>query len=83
MASEPTPRELLDVIARYLGDRLPAAQRARLQAELEACPGCVAFLNDFPAMARLARAAIAEQALPEDVPPELVAAVAAARDQTP
>lgn len=42
-------RELVEVVTDYLDGRLPAADRARFEAHLEECPGCVIAVEQFRA----------------------------------
>ena len=78
-------RELIGFLCDYLLGRLAKHQIAAFEGHLDDCPGCVAFINDIGAVARLARCAdaAANTPLPAEVPPALVAAVYAARDVRP
>ncbi len=37
-------REVVELLSNYLEDALPAAERARVEAHLETCPECMAYL---------------------------------------
>jgi anti-sigma factor RsiW len=78
-----TCREFVDFVLDYLAGDLPPAERVRFEAHLRDCPDCVAYLHTYAQTPRLAKAALCgpDDALPEDVPPTLVAAIVAARDR--
>ncbi len=46
---EMTCRELVEVITAYLEGTLPADDRTRLEAHLEACPYCVQYVEQMRA----------------------------------
>lgn len=79
-----TCQEALDFIARYVAGELPAGERRAFDAHLAVCAACVAYLNNYQAVIRLARAAHcgADEPVPPEVPGELVAAVLASRRAT-
>ncbi len=51
-ASEMTCKELVELITDYLEDRLPAAERRRLELHLRECTGCHAYLAQMRALVR-------------------------------
>jgi anti-sigma factor RsiW len=65
--SRPDPlacREFVELVGDYLEGRLPAEERARMDAHLAACDGCAGYLEGM-------RATIASlQALPPEAPDE-------------
>jgi anti-sigma factor RsiW len=80
METELTCQELLTFVAEYAAGRLSPAARAEFEAHLAHCERCVAYLNDFPAILRLAQScAVGPGGLSAEVPRELVAAVLASR----
>jgi anti-sigma factor RsiW len=40
-------RELVELVTEYLEDRLPAVDRARFEAHLQACEACRTYLEQF------------------------------------
>lgn len=75
-----TCRELIDFLMAYLDGELPPARRAVFDEHLEICEACQRYLESYRATISLGQAACAEDdAVPEDVPEELVQAVLAAR----
>jgi anti-sigma factor RsiW len=75
-----TCQALIDFLDDYVESRLPPAERARFDAHLDACPACVRYLASYRgAMRAVARAARPAAVRPEDAPPELIAAILAAR----
>ena len=77
MHVEVTCRELLTFLAGYVSGGLPAARRDVFRQHLARCPACVAYVNNYLALASLARRA--SEPLPDEVPRELVTAILAAR----
>jgi anti-sigma factor RsiW len=49
-------QDLVELITEYLEDALDASTRARLEAHLEGCAGCTAYLNQMRTTVRLLRA---------------------------
>jgi anti-sigma factor RsiW len=49
-------RELVELVTDYLEDRLPAGERARFEAHLADCEGCVNHLGQIEVTLRVARA---------------------------
>lgn len=80
MPTEITCHELLTFVGQYVAGQLSPPVHAAFEGHLADCPECVAFLNDFNAILRLAQGCRAEarpQAL--GVPDPLLNAVAASR----
>lgn len=77
MHSEVTCREMLTFLAEYLSGALPPARRAAFDDHLSRCAECVAYINNYQAIVRLAKRA--SEPLPDDVPEDLVRALVAAR----
>ena len=47
--AELTCKELTELITDYLEERLPQAERVRLEQHLSVCPGCVTYLDQMRA----------------------------------
>lgn len=79
-----TCREALDFIARYVAGELSAAELAAFHGHLADCADCVAYLNNYQSIVKLARAARgdADAPAPAEVPRELVEAILASRKTT-
>lgn len=77
MQSEVTCREMLTFLAEYLSGALPPARREAFDGHLSRCPECVAYVNNYQAIAGLARRA--SEPLPDEVPRDLVRALVAVR----
>lgn len=77
-----TCREFEDFILDYLEDALPARQRRVFELHIRVCRECRDYLAAYRDTLALAKGAFAEpdQALPEDVPEDLVKAILAARE---
>jgi anti-sigma factor RsiW len=63
-------RDLVELVADYLDDALPAAERARFDAHLAECGDCVTYVAQLEHVARSA-GTLAEA----DVPPGALAAL--------
>lgn len=76
-----TCREFVDFLMEYLDGNLPGPERECFEEHLAECPDCVAYLATYRETIRLGKAACAEEneALPPEVPNELVQAILAAR----
>jgi anti-sigma factor RsiW len=75
-----TCRELVDFIADYLAGALAADVRSRFEAHLASCPECVTYLRGYEGTVELVRRLGAkDEAVPADVPEDLVQAILAAR----
>jgi anti-sigma factor RsiW len=77
MHSGITCREMLTFLAEYLSGALPPVRREAFQGHLSRCPDCIAYVNDYQAIVRLAKRA--SEPLPDEVPRDLVRALVAAR----
>jgi anti-sigma factor RsiW len=73
--------ELVSFLAAYLDGGLPEPERARFAAHLVECPECVAYLESYRETVKLAKGAFAapDDAVPADVPDDLVRAILDAR----
>jgi anti-sigma factor RsiW len=76
-------RELVEFLAEYLAGRLPPAVLERFRAHLAGCPDCETYARTYAQAVRLGRGAVLcpDEALPEDVPADLLRAVLAARGE--
>jgi anti-sigma factor RsiW len=75
-----TCRFLIEFLDDYVEARLLPSERARFDEHLARCPACVRYLASYRgAMRAVARAARPAAVRPEDAPPELIAAILAAR----
>lgn len=73
-------QEFADFLSEYVEGEIERGVRGRFESHLEECPDCVAYLANFRETVRLGRASVApDDALLEDVPPKLVAAILDAR----
>ena len=64
--SEPRCREIVNLLADYLDGSLDRATAESLQAHLEGCTPCIAFVNTYKGTVKAAR-----QLKETDIPPEL------------
>jgi anti-sigma factor RsiW len=76
-----TCRVLVEFLMDYLDGRMPESERLRFEEHLGECPDCVAYLATYREAVRLGKEACAagEDAIPAEVPEDLVRAVLAAR----
>jgi anti-sigma factor RsiW len=75
-----TCRELIEFLDGYLADELSGDERAAFDEHLQVCPDCVAYMNGYEASIELGKAALRDDdAVPADVPDNLVKAILAAR----
>jgi len=70
-AGEPSCREIVEIVTDYLEDALPLDVRRRVELHLEACPGCLAYLDQMRETVRLL-GRLREDALEPGVREELV-----------
>ena len=63
-ATDLSCRELVELVTDYLEDSLPAHERARFDAHLEACDACRAYVGQIRTTVRLTREAAATQDFP-------------------
>lgn len=78
-----TCQQVLDYLSDYLERSLPAEEIARLDEHLAACLECEDYLNNLRTTLSAARAAYSERAEIEPIPEPVVAAILAARRQSP
>jgi len=74
-----TCRELIGFLDSYLDGDLPAVERSRFEAHLTLCTDCVNYLASYRLTIALGRRVCADDALPVEVPEDLVQAILAAR----
>lgn len=76
-----TCRELVAFLMDYLDGVLPDAERQCFEEHLGECPDCVAYLATYRETIRLGKEACTsnQDAIPAEVPEDLVRAVLAAR----
>ena len=76
-----TCKELIDFLAAYLDGELPTEQRREFDRHLAVCPSCINYLEGYKATIAMGRAAFCgpDDAIPCDVPEDLIAAILAAR----
>jgi anti-sigma factor RsiW len=74
-------RELADFIADYLSGELPVDVRAQFDHHLQVCPNCMKYLDGYRVAMALGKAAFdgRDEAVPADMPDDLVKAILAAR----
>ncbi len=65
-SSECRCQDIVGLLADYLDDSLDSAIARRLQAHLEGCAPCIAFVNTYKGTVKAAR-----QLKEADIPPEL------------
>lgn len=72
-----TCREFIEFLMAYLGDELPPEQHAAFEDHLKICPNCVDYLQTYTKSVELGRSALkpSEDAIPMDVPEDLIKAV--------
>lgn len=73
MQTKITCREMLTFLAEYLSGALPPARREAFEEHLSRCPECVAYVNNYQAIAGLAKRS--SEPLPDEVPGDLVRAL--------
>jgi anti-sigma factor RsiW len=74
-----TCRKLIDFLDDYLEGSLAPEVRAAFERHLPACPACRDYLRTYQDSIALARAALCrDQAVPRDVPEDLVRAIKSA-----
>jgi anti-sigma factor RsiW len=73
-------RALIEFLDDYLDARLEPAERARFDEHLAVCPACVRYVKSYRGtLQALTLVGREDGALPEEVPPQLVEAILAAR----
>ena len=76
-----TCEELLTFLYQYLNRELSAEKAREFERHLAVCPMCVSYMKTYEETIQLGKGAYEDDADPaaEDMPPELVAAILAAR----
>ena len=76
-----TCRELVEFLMDYLDGQLSEPERLCFEEHLGECPDCVAYLATYQEAIRLGKEAckVGDDALPPEVPEDLVRAILAAR----
>jgi len=73
-------REFVDFLMAYLDGELEQAPRSTFECHMSDCPSCETYLRTYEETIRMGRKACEEtDALPGEVPEELVQAILAAR----
>jgi anti-sigma factor RsiW len=80
-----TCREFVDFLMSYLDGELEAEPRRVFEEHLQGCPTCVEYMESYKQAVELGRCACQDEEgpPPEDVPPQLVDAILAARKALP
>ena len=79
-----TCAEFVEFLMAYLDGEIPAAQRQTFERHVGECPPCGIYLDQYRDAIRMGKLACSDDpadALPEDVPAELVSAILNARNQ--
>jgi anti-sigma factor RsiW len=78
-----TCRELVEFLNDYLSNELPPERQAEFEFHLAACPSCVAYMKTYRESVALGRRVLCSMpdAPVEDVPPDLLQAILAARER--
>jgi anti-sigma factor RsiW len=76
-----TCQELADFLMAYLDLELPPDVHRQFEDHIDECPPCLAYLDSYRETVRLGQSVCAdpEDAVPEDVPEELVRVILALR----
>ena len=77
----PTCRELDAFIVDYLEGTLPLRQRLVFRTHLALCPKCRAYLKAYAKTIALCHESRAEPPAPPEMPPDLLKAILAAREE--
>lgn len=64
-------QDLVELVTDYLEGRLPAAERARFDAHIAACPGCARYLAQMRRTIR-ATGELTEESVPQPAMEELL-----------
>ena len=67
--AEVTCRDVVELLTDYLDDAIPAPDRARLDAHLDACDGCAAALEQLRETIRVSGTLTEEQVAQEQLEP--------------
>ena len=78
-----TCREFVEFLWRYTSDELSPEERATFDTHLSTCRHCVKYLDSYKETIRIGKAAIApsEEAVPAEVPEDLIKSILAARSK--
>ncbi len=78
-----TCRDFIEFLMDYLAGDLSPEERALFDAHLAMCPACRAYLQTYQETIQLEKALLepTEEAVPADVPDQLIQAILAARTQ--
>jgi len=71
IADNPTCQDVVVLVTEYLEEALPAAERARFEAHLAACPGCAIYLRQMQRTIK-ALGTLTEETIPADTMAELL-----------
>jgi anti-sigma factor RsiW len=76
-----TCREFIDFLMSYIDGELDAGVRQIFESHLDCCADCVRYMRGYESAIAMGRCACRDEdgPPPEDVPPELIAAILAAR----
>jgi anti-sigma factor RsiW len=79
--SNMTCREFVEFLWRYIDNDLSPGERSTFDDHLTKCPHCVKYLQQYQATTQAGKAAVAasDNAVPADVPEDLVQAILHAR----
>jgi anti-sigma factor RsiW len=79
-----TCREFIEFLWRYTADELSPAERATFDAHLATCRHCVKYLHSYQDTIRIGKAVLtpSEEAVPAEVPDDLIKAILASRSKT-
>ena len=80
-----TCKELVDFLADYYEGELAAPQKQEFDRHLAVCPSCVHYVETYKATIEICRVSLCDDgdALPADVPEDLIKAILAARKKVP
>ena len=77
-----TCKQLIEFICDYLEGELPSDQRRSFEKHLDRCPCCKNYLDSYrKTIAAGKKACCCEESAPPQMPPELVQAILAARNE--
>jgi anti-sigma factor RsiW len=78
-----TCAEIIQFLMDYLDGNLPSEQLTAFDKHMAVCPACQAFLQNYRQVIALAKSSLpsAPVAAHDELPPELVQAILAARQQ--
>lgn len=73
ITDNPTCQDVVVLVTEYLEEALPAAERARFEAHLAACPGCAIYLQQMQRTIQ-ALGTLKEETIPADTMADLLQA---------